>query len=158
MIALGVVVQWGRPEKRSQLCGTQPDKGYPGRRCAKGASGPGRETDRGRVLSRPGNGGRVRYRGLSGEPASGVPHGRHGFVQRSLSDCWMALRLRGPNRVQWVCRCSALPAASHLVADVYGSDDHLDEAHVMRWAGRLRGGCGRMAKQRKIPILEKVFR
>ena len=29
-------------ETESGSAGTQPDKGYPGRRCAKGASGPGR--------------------------------------------------------------------------------------------------------------------
>ena len=40
--------------------------------------------------------------------------------------------------------------------DLYGSDDHLDNAHVMRWAGRFARRVRAMAQQRKIPIIEKV--
>lgn len=40
--------------------------------------------------------------------------------------------------------------------DVYGSDEHLDDAHMMRWAGRFARRVRAMAKQRNIPILEKV--
>jgi DNA-binding transcriptional ArsR family regulator len=40
--------------------------------------------------------------------------------------------------------------------EVYGNDDHLDDAHVMRWAGRFARRVRAMAKKRKIPIVEKV--
>ena len=39
---------------------------------------------------------------------------------------------------------------------VHGSDEHLDDAHLMRWAGRFSRRVHAMARQRNIPILEKV--
>ncbi len=40
-------------ETESGSAGTQPDKGYPGRRCAKGVSGPRWETRRGPFFFAP---------------------------------------------------------------------------------------------------------
>jgi hypothetical protein len=39
--------------------------------------------------------------------------------------------------------------------EVFGRDDNLDNAHLMRWAGRFARRLREAAKQRDIPILEK---